>query len=132
MLLTRDQILAAPEAASVFEDVPVPEWGGVARVKALSGAERDRYEASLATQRGKKMQMDMTNARARLVAIAVIDEAGQPLFSPRDAEALGEKSAAALDRVFDAAMRLAGMKATDLEELTGNFTPGPNGDSTTD
>lgn len=116
----------------MFEDVPVPEWGGVARVKALSGAERDRYEASLATQRGKKMQMDMTNARARLVAIAVIDEAGQPLFSPRDAEALGEKSAAALDRVFDAAMRLAGMKATDLEELTGNFTPGPNGDSTTD
>jgi len=42
-LLTKDAILAAEDA--VFEDVHVSEWGGTVRVKALSGLERDRFEA---------------------------------------------------------------------------------------
>lgn len=129
ILLTRDQILAAPEAAAVVEDVEVPEWGGVVRVRALSGWERDRFEESLTVRRGKKIQVSMANVRARLTALCCVGEDGKSLFRESDIEALGKKSAAALDRVFGVAQRLAGIGDQDLEEMTGNFTPGPNDDS---
>ena len=41
-------------------------------------------------------------------------------LSDADMEALGEKSAAALQRVFDVARRLSGMSESDVEELTKN------------
>jgi hypothetical protein len=120
-LLSREEILAASDVTT--ETVNVPEWGGAVLVKALSGAERDRFEASVAERKGKKTRLNMTNVRARLAALAIVDEAGKPLFRPGDVEALGQKSAAGLNRVFDVAMRLAGMRDADLEELTENFPP---------
>lgn len=128
-LLTRDQILGAPDAGAVFEEVEVPEWGGTVRVRAMSGWERDKFEESLTRRKGKKIEVTMANVRARLVATTVIDEEGKTLFRPGDVEVLGRKSAAALDRVFSVAQRLAGIGDEDLEELTGNFTPGQNDDS---
>lgn len=127
-LLTRDQIRAAHDV--VYEPVEVPEWGGSVRVKALSGAERDAFEASLSVQKGKKIKMNMQNVRARLARLTCVDEKGVLIFQPSDEHWLGEKSAAALDRVFDAAMRLAGMRDQDIEELTENFTSDQSEDST--
>lgn len=129
-LLTRDQIKAVQDA--IFEEVEVPEWGGSVRVKALTGAERDAFESSLAQQKGKKIRMNMQNVRARLARLTCVDENGKPIFQPSDEQWLGEKSAAALDRVFGVAMRLAGMRDEDIEELTENFTEGPSGSSTSD
>lgn len=131
-LLTRSDILDAPEADTIFEDVSVPEWGGVVRVRALNGTERDRFEESLFTGKGRKRKMTMANARARLVALSVIDQAGDSLFTEQDIAALGRKSAVALDRVFSVASRLAGITDRDMEEITENFTPGLNGDSISD
>jgi hypothetical protein len=123
--LDRDAILAATDLQT--EDVEVPEWGGWLRVKALNGAERDQFEASVVERKGKKSRMNTRNLRARLVAMAVVDEKNKPLFKTTDIEALGKKSAAALDRVFDVAMRLAGMRDEDIEELTENFSEDPSG-----
>jgi len=47
-----------------------------------------------------------------------------------DVKALGEKSAAALERVFDVARKLSGLSEDDVEELAGDFDDAPNGDST--
>lgn len=138
MHLSRDQILGAEDIT--FEDVAVPEWAPKAakkpeqvfvRIKALTGAERDRFEASITERRGRKTRTNMVNVRARLVAVAAIDMDGKPLFRPADVESLGQKNAAALDRVFSAAMRLAGLRDEDMDELTENFTDDLNGDSTT-
>lgn len=118
-LLSRDAILSAADL--VYEDVEVPEWGGVVRVKALSGRERDKYEASVTERKGKKTSFNLANLRARLVQLATVDEEGKPLFNPRDIEALGKKSAAALDRVFGKALEMAGMTDEDLEEMAEDF-----------
>lgn len=126
-LLTRDQILEAEDFE--FEDVEVPAWGGTVRVRALSGAERDHFEGSIVEQRGKKTRFNMANLRARLVALAVIDDKGKRLFSNKDVEALGKKNANALNSVFEVAQRLAGLKDEDLEELTENFPDDPNAGS---
>ncbi|WP_119728335.1 hypothetical protein [Thermomonospora amylolytica] len=118
-LLTKDQILAADDLTT--EDVEVPEWGGTVRVRTLTGAERDRFEESMAQTRGKSVKTNLANLRARLVALCVVDEDGKRLFSDSEAAALGRKSAAALDRVFEAARKLNRMTEEDVEELTEGF-----------
>lgn len=118
-VLTRDQIMAAEDLTT--EIVPVPEWGGEVIVKALTGRERDAFEASIAGERsGRRVKMDLENVRARFVATCVVDEKGQPLFYPSDVALLGEKSAAALQRVFEAGQRLSGLTNDDVEELAKN------------
>jgi hypothetical protein len=119
-ILSRDQILNADDLTT--EDVDVPEWGGQVRVKGLTGEERDRYEAGVIGENTKNKRRNLSNLRARLVSLAVIDGEGQRLFKRSDIPALGRKSAAALDRVFEKAMELSGMRDEDIDELTENFT----------
>jgi hypothetical protein len=125
--LTRDAILAA--ATLRTEEVDVGEWGGVVLVRELRGRERDEWEASLAVQRGKQMVPDVANMRAKLVARSVIGEDGKPVFTQQDVSALGELSAAALDRVFEVASRLSGLSEADLEAAAGNSGTGQDAGS---
>lgn len=126
--LSRDEILNAPDLA--IEVVEIPEWGGAIRVRGLNGEERDRFEASVVQIDGKKTKMNMSNMRARLVALTAVDEQGKRLFKFSDVEALGKKNAAALDRIFDKAMELSGMREEDIDELVANFTSDQAGDFT--
>lgn len=117
-LLTKDQIWAAGDL--ITKDVPVPEWGGEVRLRSLTGAERDQYEAdSIKTVKGKR-EHNLSNLRARLIAMCAVDENGQPLFTRGDVLRLGQKSAIALERLFDEATKLNGMSDEDVEELAGN------------
>lgn len=127
--LTRDQILAIQDIE--IEEVQVPEWGGSVYVRGLSGAERDLFEKSIVTQRGKATAVDMANIRAKLAALSVCDAEGKRLFTERDAKALGEKSASALQRIFEVARRLSGIGDEDIEELTEGLEKDPFGDSPT-
>lgn len=127
-LLSRDAILK--KATLPTEDVSVPEWGGTVRVQALTGAQRDAYEASMVEQRGKERKINMRNVRAKLVALSVVDEQGKRVFTDADVQALGDLNASALDRVFSVAQRLSGLSKEDIEELAGNSEPGQSGDST--
>ncbi|MER7076635.1 hypothetical protein SAMN02982929_05303 [Saccharopolyspora kobensis] len=116
--LSREAILAADD--SNVEDVPVPQWGGTVRVRSLTGRERDRLEASMIGKNGKAdATRGLANFRARLVAASVIDENGAPMFTEADVDALAGKSAAALDVIASAAMRLSGLSDSDVEELAG-------------
>lgn len=125
-LLSREQILAATDRR--FEDVPVPEWGGSVRVRSLTGAERDRWEA--ACQVGGKFSID--RLREKLLAACIVSDEGKPLFSEGDIGLLAEKNAAALTRLFDVARRLNGIGAQDVEELTKNSETGLSAGSTLD
>lgn len=115
MYLSRDDILSASDLPT--EDVEVPEWSGVVRVRGLSGKQRDSFEASTLVQRGRTMVPDTANIRAKLCAWTIIGEDGEPLFTQQDVDALGEHSGAALDRVFAVASRLSGMSDEDVAEL---------------
>jgi hypothetical protein len=126
--LSRDDILDAQDAKTV--EVPVPEWDGVVLVKALNGEERDRYESSLLVMRNGTAQLRLQNAKASLVALAVVDESGKKLFTLEDVKLLGKKSASALDRIATVASNLAGLSEGDVTQLTANFTVDLNGGST--
>ncbi len=116
MSLTREQILSADDLPKV--EVQVKEWGADATVwvRSMSGEERDRWEASLIDADGGR---NMENVRARLVALTAIDAAGNRLFADEDAHALGKKSAAALDRLFAASMKLNALNRQEVAALAG-------------
>ena len=104
-ILNKSAILSAEDLKT--ETVAVPEWGGEVRVRTLTGTERDAFESGLVAEDGKKRNLD--NLRARLLALAIVDERGARLFNDGDAALLGGKSAAVLDRLFDVAQRLNGI-----------------------
>ena len=117
--LSRDDILGLNDLPT--EDVLIPEWGNkYVRVRGLTAAERDAFEASIVRRRGQRTEVDTRNMRAKLVALCVVDEQGNRLFTDEDVEVLGRKSAAALDRIFEVAQRLSGLRPQDVEELAGN------------
>jgi len=113
-ILTKDQILAAEDVK--VEEVEVPEWGGVVLVRGMTGIERDEFESKLVVGEGPNAKVDTRNVRAKLVAFCVVDEEGNRIFSDADVELLGKKSAAALQRVFDVAQRLSGMKEDSVKQ----------------
>lgn len=122
MSLTRDQILAVDDLPR--ETVAVPEWGGELIIRGLTGRERDAYEQSLIRGRGV---VDYDNARAKLLVRCIIDESGERVFTEDDADALGRKAGAVLDRLFSVAARLSGLGPGDVEELMGNSGRGGGG-----
>lgn len=130
MFLDKNMILNADDIKT--DAVDVPEWGGTVLVKALNGAERDSFEASIVTGSGNNVKMNMENIRAKLVVRSIVGEDGKRLFSDSDAEILANKSAAALDRVFTIAQALSGIGEKDLKEMVKNSEADPNADSTID
>lgn len=128
--LNRSQILESDDLQRV--EVEVPEWGGTLLVRELTGRERGQLEAGSLRQQGSGVAwqpQSLETVRARVVAMAAIDENGAPLFTLTDIQALGAKSGRALERVFDVVAGISGMGQDEIEELTANFEPGPSGDS---
>jgi len=131
MFLSKDQILQAQDIKT--EVVDVPEWGGQITVKMLTGAERDKFEEMIVSRKGKDVETNMENFRAKLCASTMINENGRLLFpNPEDVRALAKKSAKALDRVFAVAQRINGMSKEDVDDLTKNSSAGQSEDSTSD
>lgn len=124
--LTRDTILAVQDLK--IQKVEIPEWGGPEDfifVRGMTGAERDEFEAEVATIRGRKIQTNYDNIRAKLAAFTICDETGKRLFSESDVAALGNKSASALQRVFLVAQLLSGINESAIQEMTENLTENP-------
>jgi hypothetical protein len=117
--LSSEEILGTEDI--VEELVEVPEWKGTVRVRALTGRERDAYEASLFEQRGKNTRANLQNARAKLVVLSVVNADGARKFTEAQIPQLGAKSAAALDRIWKKARDLAGMSDEDVKEMTLGF-----------
>jgi hypothetical protein len=130
--LSRDAILAVDDRPT--ETVTVAEWGGDVLVRGMDGAGRDAYFAAMTVQRGKHVTQDVANATARLVARCVVDpqDPGRLMFSEAEAEILGHKSAAALDKVGNVAARLSGLTEEEMDELKKDSASTQNGGSGSD
>jgi hypothetical protein len=129
MRLSHDDILKIADITT--EEVEVPEWHGSVLVRGLTGKQRDIFESTLLERRGRRMIPNTANIRAKLVAWSVVDDEGNRVFTDAEAEELGEKSAAAVDRIYTVASRLSGLSDEDVEELAENFaSPAGNGSFT--
>lgn len=124
--LTKDQILAADDLAT--EEVEVPEWGGKVLVQELGGTDANAYQMSLLTIKdGKVVGMNLDGAPVRLVAMSIVDPTTRRrMFTDAEVEALGRKSAKALDRVNGVAQRLSAVGDDELRETVKNSEATPS------
>ena len=125
--LTKEQILAAKDAAPV--PVEVPEWGGTVYVRPMSAGDRDDWESELITRvekRKESLREANKNLRAVFLAMCLCDDAGQLLFGPDDIEALSAKSYRAVDRAYDKAQTINGLSEADVAELEKNSAGAPD------
>jgi hypothetical protein len=118
MTLSKLDILNAKDAK--LQSVEVPDWGGTLYLRVMSASERDAYEDEMYRIKGKDVEVNRLNARARLLVRCLCDEQGTRLFSDDDAKALGAKSAKVMGKLFDRASKLNGLSASDVEELEKN------------
>lgn len=117
-LLTRAAILGADDLKTV--DVPCPEWGGDVRLRALTAAQKDDFDASLGEFKDGGRVVNLHNMRAKLLALCIVDDSGAPIFTATDVEQLGAKSSAPIGRLFEAAQRLNGMLPDAVEAAAKN------------
>ncbi len=113
-LLNKEAILNAKDTRQ--EVAEVPEWGGHVCIRAMSGAERDDFRAAI---EGAETSL-VGKFEAPLLALTLVDEEGNRLFSIDDVEALRAKSATVLDRLTQIAMRVNGMTVEAQEEAAKN------------
>ena len=112
--------------------VDVPEWGGVVYMRPLTGKERDNFELAVTIQGRGGAQVKIENLRARLVVMSACDAEGKNIFTEEDIDALGSRSAGALNRLFAKAQKLSGLTDEDMAELAKNSSNAPNGAATSD
>ncbi len=109
----------------VTELAPANEYTGIQEkttvfVRALTAREKDKYEESLVSFKGKKRKIDLSDSRARMAVLCCVDENNRPIFKPEDVDWLSTKSAKALTRIADAAKQLNEISDEDEEELLKN------------
>lgn len=111
-ILGKDDILTAVDLK--VEEIEVPEWGGTVRVSQITAADRLALQMMILDEKTQKPKSPLEITRLMtigLLTLAIVDEQGNRLFTPDDVEALGKKSSAAVDRVFEAADKLNGISA---------------------
>lgn len=102
-------------------DVPVDDNGGVIRLQAFSGADRDTWNEKLRTCRVGDDISDK-GTRAFLVTLCAVDDSGAKVFAdPKDADEIGATwEDSLLQKVSDAAWKLNSLGSAAVEEETKN------------
>jgi hypothetical protein len=115
MPLSRDEILAAIAARN--KDVlpfEVKEWGGTVYIRRMSAADAERS--------GLTSDVHAPEMIARVLALSITDEAGIPLFTEADVQALAEADMNVAALVFAECIRVNGLGSADLDEAIAAFT----------
>jgi hypothetical protein len=102
----------------VIEKVEVPEWGKMGKhiyVRTMSGTARDNFEIAIGNAVNDEAKD--YNVRASMAVACCCDKDGKLLFIKSDVEAVGKKSCAGLDRIYDVAKRLSRVRAEDVKEM---------------
>lgn len=97
-------------------EVEVPEWGGVVYIRSLSGKERDHFDSIYFNQDIPFIEK-FKNARARFLVTVLCNENGEQLLKPEQVEMLGNKNGAVLDRLFEKAQEISGLRKKDIDKM---------------
>jgi hypothetical protein len=106
MALTRDAILASDDFGAL-QAVDMPEWGGAVYLRPISGKE----------WLDVMQHIGQPEFAPQLLVRCVCDEAGKPLFTVADVEALGKKAWKPFQRLSVAAFKLNGFSEDASDEL---------------
>lgn len=128
----RDTILAASDLP--VEMIDVAEWGCAVGLRSMTAFEKDAW------QLGLRRTIDAgdvlpENFRAEFLVRVMVDADGSRLFADDEAELLGAKSSAVIERLFADAQRINGITREEIDELkktSGETTSGDSGSDSPD
>jgi hypothetical protein len=116
----RNQLLNANDIK--VQPLDIPAWGGTYYLRVISGKAREHFEESYSQEK-------MKNFRLRFLVLTLCDEAGKPILSDADMDALGERSSVEINRVFDAAWKLNAFTQEAVDALGEGLQNAPSDDS---
>lgn len=122
-MATKRELLLGAKGRLPREVVEVPELETSFTVQGMSGKERDAFEGSCfaTTANGKRRVFTSDNIRAKLLVHSIIDEdTGQLMFTENDIADIGALPGVIVNRLFEVAQRLSGLRNEDVEELAKN------------
>lgn len=117
----KKEILATDDRK--YREVNMERWWGkgvFVRIRSLNAGERDTWEASHVINRKGDQVVRTQTVRASLVALSLVDENDQLLFSTDEVAALQAKSAGAINDIYAVCAAMNGITDKDVEELAGN------------
>lgn len=110
-----------------MEKVHVPEWGGDVYVREMTGAERDWLDQRMYDKKTQDVSLlNVPNYRSAIASLVLCDESGKRLFTEHDIPLLSGCSAASLDAVVKAGVRVNGLLSEAVEEAEKNSVLGRN------
>lgn len=121
--LSKEAIFAASDLPT--REVDVPEWGGKVLVGTMGLDDRLAYEEICVKAEGRSVL-------THLVALCVVDDNGNKLFSAEDIERLGKKNATVLTRIVRVATELNAMGFDAVASAEKNSASGPAAASPSD
>ena len=115
MLLNKEQIKNAKDLQ--YEEISTDEWGkgSVVRIRSWTGKDRNAME-----QEWLKKDNNTTGFKEKMIVISVVDDKGDLIFTDKDVSWLSGKSAAPIDRIAIAVMRMNGLSGTDVDDAVKN------------
>lgn len=120
--LSKAEILEAPDLPT--EELEVPEWKTWVRVRGLDGRGRTRVQQLF--DKMKDAPAERISAITHLlVALSVVDDAGDRVFPDQEIPSLAKKSPIVLERIAVVASRLSGMSPEAVEEARKNSSGAP-------
>jgi hypothetical protein len=93
---------------------------GLIKVYGLTQGQKDDFENAVVRISGRKRQVNLANARAKLLIMTVRNNQGRPLFTEADMGKISEIPAIVTEPILDTARRLSGMSAEEMDELAKN------------
>ena len=102
------------------ESISVPELGVNVTVQGMTARERSEYDAQFRLPSGKPNKKKQLQGRQLLLIACCVDENGEHLFTASDADQLGNLPASVVEPLVDAALRVSGMTAADVEDTAKN------------
>ncbi len=114
--LNKAQIIAARDTQ--IERVPTPEWGegSWVYIRVMTGREFDYFNTQLSSG-------TLGNLRSLVCSLALCDEQGGRLFTTDEVDALAEKNALVLDRIYEAVCRVNLLRDIDRDAARKNESP---------
>lgn len=98
----------------------VKAWGREVLLRDPSAADRDEWEVFATNNRGQYALW-----RAKVVQILLCDANGKRLFTEKQLAEIGEKSAAAVNEIWEVGVKLFSVTDQEIEELEKNSDASP-------
>jgi hypothetical protein len=126
--LTFDEIVKADDREA--EEMYIEEWGGNVRLLEMSAKESEDFLAEVAE--AQKTPGHVLSYRTKLVALSIVNENNERIFSDEKLDALASKSGEVLNRICLRCSEINGFTEKAVEALTEDLPATGDGDSSSD